>query len=129
MTLPAESRAEPSGRARLERSVFLWQLLLSVGVLILVCILLVLRIDLSTRPTLLLGIAVIFLATMAASAIPWRKLSTLWAMTLPIVDIAGIGLIQDGEPTLGASSFYVFPVIWLATYYGFPGTVLGPVLS
>ncbi|MBG6237114.1 signal transduction histidine kinase [Mycetocola sp. CAN_C7] len=129
MTLPAELRAVSPGRARLERSVFLWQLLLSVGVLILVCILLVLGIDLASKSTLLLGIALIFLATMAASAVPWRKLPTSWTIVLPVVDIAGIALIQDGEPSLGASYFYVFPVIWLATYYGFFGAILGPLLS
>lgn len=128
MTFPT-TRVESHGRARIERSVFLWQLLLSVGVLILVCILLVVDIDLSTEPTLLLGIALIFVATMAASAVPWRKLSRRWAMSLPIADIIGIALIQNGEPSLGASLFYVFPVIWLATYYGFFGAVLGPVLS
>lgn len=127
MTLP--TRVESHGRARIERSVFLWQLLLSVGVLILVCILLVVDIDLSSDPSLLLGIAVIFVTTMAASAVPWRKLSRRWAMALPIADIIGIALIQDGEPSLGASLFYVFPVIWLATYYGFFGAILGPVLS
>ena len=128
MTLPT-TRVESHGRARIERSVFLWQLLLSVGVLILVCILLVVDISLSTEPTLLLGIALIFVATMAASAVPWRKLSRRWAMTLPIADIIGIALIQSGEPSLGASLFYVFPVIWLATYYGFFGAVFGPILS
>ncbi len=136
MTLPTTrvephgtTRVEPHGRARVERSIFLWQLLLSVGVLLLFSILLVIDIDLSQEPALLFGVALIFVATMAASAVPWRKISRQWAIALPIADIIGIALIQEGEPSLGASLFYVFPVIWLATYYGFLGAVLGPVLS
>lgn len=113
----------------MERSVFLWQLLLAVGVLILVCILLVIDIDLSKEPQLLFGVAVIFMATMAASALPWRTLPRRAAMALPIVDILGVALIEAGEPTLGATLFLVFPVIWLATYYGLFGAILGPVMS
>ncbi|MET4639352.1 HAMP domain-containing sensor histidine kinase [Mycetocola sp. 2940] len=116
-------------RERLERSVFLWQLLLAVGVLILICILLVIDIDLSSEPLLLVGVAVIFLATMAASAVPWRKFPRRATMILPVLDIIGIGLIEAGEPSLGAALFLVFPVIWLATYYGLFGAILGPTFS
>jgi two-component system phosphate regulon sensor histidine kinase PhoR len=117
------------GRQRLERSVFLWQLLLAVGVLILTCILLVVDIGLPSEPLLLLGVSVICLTTMAASAMPWRNLPRRATMSLPILDIVGIGLIEAGEPSLGAAPFLVFPVIWLATYYGLFGAILAPTLS
>ena len=107
----------------------MWQLLLAVGVLILICILLVIAVDLSKEPTLLIGVAVVFLATMAAAAVPWRKYPPRATIVLPIVDILGIGLIEAGEPSLGAALFLIFPVIWLATFYGLFGAVLGPALS
>ncbi|WP_411719787.1 sensor histidine kinase [Mycetocola sp.] len=129
MSSPSASPKKSHGRERLERSVFLWQLLLGVGVLILVCILLVVDINLSSEPLLLVGVAVIFLTTMAASVVPWRNLPRRATMALPILDIFGIGLIEVGEPSLGAALFLVFPVIWLATYYSLFGAILAPTLS
>ncbi|HEV7847915.1 MAG TPA: ATP-binding protein [Mycetocola sp.] len=129
MSSPSASPMKSHGRERLERSVFLWQLLLAVGVLILVCILLVVDIHLSSELLLLVGVSVIFLTTMAASAVPWRKLPRRATIALPILDILGIALIEAGEQSLGAALFLVFPVIWLATYYRMFGAVLAPTLS
>jgi two-component system phosphate regulon sensor histidine kinase PhoR len=129
MSSTSASPVKSHGRQRLERSVFLWQLLLAVGVLILICILLVVDIDLSSEPLLLLGVSIVFLATMAAAAVPWRTLPRQATIVLPIADIFGIALIEAGEPSLGAALFLVFPVIWLATYYGLFGAVLAPTLS
>jgi signal transduction histidine kinase len=129
MSSSSASPVKSPGRERLERSVFLWQLLLAVGVLILICILLVIDIDLSSEPLLLVGVAVLFLATMAASAVPWRRLPRRATIALPLLDICGIGLIEAGEPSLGAALFLVFPVIWLSTYYGLTGAILGPTVA
>jgi two-component system phosphate regulon sensor histidine kinase PhoR len=129
MSSSSASPVKSPGRERLERSVFLWQLLLAVGVLILICILLVIDIDLSSEPLLLVGVAVLFLATMAASAVPWRRLPRRATIALPLLDIGGIGLIEAGEPSLGAALFLVFPVIWLSTYYGLTGAILGPTVA
>jgi two-component system phosphate regulon sensor histidine kinase PhoR len=129
MSSPSASPTQLHRGERLERSVFLWQLLLAVGVLILICILIVIDFNRSSEPLLLAGIAVIFLATIAACAVPWRNLPRRATMTLPILDILGIGLIEAGEPSLGAALFLVFPVIWLATYYSLFGAILAPTLS
>jgi signal transduction histidine kinase len=128
MSLPLTA-ASPSSRSRLERSVFLWQLLLAGAVLLLVCIALSTAGEISQPELFFLGVSVIFATTAGAGVIPWGKLGKHWTIVIPIIDILAVVMLRVAEPMLGAGLFLIFPVLWLATYFGLTGAIVGPALS
>ncbi|MCY1718680.1 ATP-binding protein [Microbacterium sp. SL62] len=79
--------------------------------------------------TLVMGVALTVLATVAAIAVPWEKFAPSWMMTVAVVDIVAVALLRaELLPFVPAVSVLsVFPTMWLA--YGFPwyGTVIAVV--
>lgn len=128
MSLPLTT-APPSSRWRLERSVFLWQLLLAGSVLLVVCIALVLPDRLSNPELFFLGVATVFATTGAAGVIPWGRYDRRWTVVVPLIDIVAVILLRAGEPSLGSGLFLVLPVLWMATYYGLVGAIVGPAFA
>jgi two-component system phosphate regulon sensor histidine kinase PhoR len=116
-----------AARSRIERSVFLSQLILAGAILVLVIISAVSDPAMLTDPRYFAGIVLVFANTGVAAALPWGRIAKPWITILPIVDIIALALIRDAQPLLGASLLFVFPVIWLSTHYGIPGAA-GSVL-
>ncbi|MCS4276283.1 signal transduction histidine kinase [Mycetocola sp. BIGb0189] len=112
-----------------EREVFLTQLLLAVVVLIIVTASLLLDPDVLRSPVILTGVGLIFLATMMAAIGRWSSWPRWLIMILPIVDIVAIVLIRNGDVALGAGLLLVFPVTWLAGYFGRTGAIVGPAFA
>ncbi|PWC07674.1 PAS domain-containing sensor histidine kinase [Mycetocola zhujimingii] len=128
MSLPL-TKAPPSSRWHLERSVFLWQLLLAGAVLLLVGIALTIPSTVSNPELFFLGVAVVFATTAGAGVVPWGRLGKRWTILVPLLDIFAIVMLRVAEPALGAGLFLVFPVLWMATYFGLAGAIAGPVVS
>lgn len=120
--------ATPRAR-RLERDVFLAQLLLAAVVLILVVMLALLSPHSIENVAFLTGISIVFAATMAAAVGRWSNWPRWCVAILPIADIAAVIFIRVGEPEIGAGLLLIFPVTWLAGHFGRTGAVLGPALS
>ncbi|WP_183092025.1 sensor histidine kinase [Mycetocola lacteus] len=112
-----------------EREVFLAQLLLAVVVLIIVTASLLLDPEVLRSPVILTGVGLIFLATMMAAIGRWSSWPRWLIMVLPIVDIVAIVLIRNGDVALGAGLLLVFPVTWLAGYFGRTGAIVGPAFA
>jgi signal transduction histidine kinase len=127
--IPRDRRPDLAHRSRVERSVFLTQLLIGSAILLLVGVSGLLNGQLLTNELFLAGILLIFLTTAVAAGVPWRKLDKRWAMALPILDMIGLILAREGEPLLGTSFLLVFPVIWLSTHFGGRGAVGGVALA
>lgn len=130
MTTSAEPVEELAGqRERLERNVFLTQLLLSVAVLILVCVVIVLNPQTASSPLFLVGTGIVFVSTVLSAVIPWGVVPRASVIILPLLDLIALAFLREGEPALGASLFMVFPIIWMSTYFGFLAAALGPLAA
>lgn len=114
---------------RVERGVFLFQLLLGGATLLLVAVSVLTRPRMFVDPLYFLGLMVVFAATGLAAAVPWRRLAKNWIITLPLLDIVGLSLARAAEPTIGVSLLLVFPVIWMSTHFGQAGAVGSVALS
>ena len=113
--------------ARVERSVFLTQLLVAGALLLLVGVSVVVDPAAISAPLYFYGVVIVFGVTGLAAAVPWRLVPKGWIALLPVLDIVAIVLIREAQPLLGATFLLVFPVIWMATHFGFRGAV-GSVL-
>ncbi|QYF73711.1 cell wall metabolism sensor histidine kinase WalK [Cryobacterium sp. PAMC25264] len=114
-------------RERVERSVFLSQLLLAAATLLLVAVTVVNNAAMFAAPLYFLGVMIIFAATGLAAAVPWRLFPKSWIVILPLLDIVGLTLAREAQPQLGVSFLLVFPVIWMSTHFGYVGAT-GSVL-
>jgi len=119
----------PGVQERVERSVFLSQLLLSAATLLLVAVSVVSTPTSFVNPLYFLGLMIIFGTTGLAAAVPWRRLPKTWIVALPLLDIVGLSLARLAEPALGVSLLLVFPVIWMSTHFGQAGAVGSVVFS
>ncbi|MET1043778.1 MAG: ATP-binding protein [Microbacteriaceae bacterium] len=108
-------------RERVERSVFLSQLLLAAATLLLVAVSVVTRPTMLADPLYFLGVMTIFGSTGLAAAVPWRRLPKAYIVVLPLLDIVGLALARIAEPNLGVSFLLVFPIIWMSTHFGQAG--------
>ena len=116
------------GRSPLERSVFLSQLLLAGATLVLSAIAVIVEPVILASPLLFAGIIGIFGVTGLAAGVPWRRLSKMWIILLPVLDIVAIALIRQDQPMIGATLLFVFPCIWMSMHFGFWGAVTSVVL-
>ncbi|SDN38628.1 His Kinase A (phospho-acceptor) domain-containing protein [Cryobacterium flavum] len=123
---PGPDRAH---RHRVERSVFLSQLLVGSATLLLVAVSGLLDLQLFTNQLFLAGILIILVATAVAAGVPWRQIDKKWIIALPIVDLVGLVIAREGEPLLGTTFLLVFPIIWLSTHFGGRGAIGGVVLT
>ncbi|GAB3618028.1 sensor histidine kinase [Okibacterium endophyticum] len=112
----------------LESSVFLSQLLLGAGVLLLVVIDFVVT-GQTAEPLYFAGVAAIVGLTTIAAVVPWSRVPRWMIACVPLLDLVAIILTREGRDELGSSVLMVFPVIWLATNFGIWGAVVGPVFS
>ena len=127
---PVRDRARPVSASRFGDSVFRSQIFLAGAIGLITCITVVLsERDLSDSPAFFLGITAILWVTVAAAIVPWLSIPHAWQMTVPLLDIAALGLLRMAVPETGFGVLMVFPVIWLATSFGRTGAVLGAGLS
>lgn len=133
MTLPAivtpVRRRSSVVVPRVERSVFLSQLLLAGAVMLLVAVATIVNPLVLRDPRFFAGLTIIFAVTAIAAAVPWRRMDRRFIVALPLIDIVGLGLARDGQPQLGVSLLLVFPVIWMSTHFGKSGAVASVALS
>ncbi|SEM65633.1 MULTISPECIES: sensor histidine kinase [Cryobacterium] len=122
-------RPDRAHRYRVERSVFLSQLLVGAATLLLVAVSGLLDPQLLTNQLFLAGILIILVTTAAAAGVPWRHLDKKWIVVLPIVDLVGLVIVREGEPLLGTTILLVFPIIWLSAHFGGRGAIGGVVLT
>ena len=116
-------RRDRAHHNRVERSVFLSQLLVGSATLLLVALSGLLNPQLLSNEVFLAGVLLVFATTGVAAAVPWRHLEKKWIVFLPLVDLIALVIAREGQPLLGMSLLLVFPVIWLSTHFGGRGAV------
>jgi signal transduction histidine kinase len=129
MSRGADYSIDAERRSRQERGVFQSQLLLSAAVLLLVIASYLIEPSSVLDFRFFCAVAVIFVLTGAAALVPWSRVHHNWAALLPLADILAIIALREGNPSLGSGLLLAFPVIWLASHYGFSGAVAGVSLS
>lgn len=87
--------------------------------------------DLVVTSGYLVALAILVLATVLASAIPWEALCSRWVGAVPVLDIVVIGLLRDAlRDTSVAISLLVFiPAMWLAGRLGLHGVVVATLAT
>ncbi|WP_308796918.1 sensor histidine kinase [Agromyces silvae] len=116
-------------RVTFDRSVILSQLLFGVVFVVVIFTLQVFAPELVTSPLVLAGITGAFIVTGVTVVVPWHRLPRAAVMLVPVLDAIMIGLVRIGEPTSGVGLLWVFPTIWLASYYGLRGATLALALA
>jgi signal transduction histidine kinase len=110
--------------ATLDRSVILSQLLFGAVVMAVIFIEQLFSPETAAQPLVLAGVTVAFVTTGLAVAIPWHRLPHDLVMLVPIVDIIAVGLMRIGDPDAGVGLLWVFPTLWLASYFGLRGAAI-----
>lgn len=113
---------------RLERGVFLTQLLAATSVLVLTVVTYLFSPVGVSNPLYVTGLAIMFATTSIAAIVPWGRLPHDTIALIPLADIAGIMFLREGVPTVGASLIFVFPIFWLASHFRLWIAILGPVI-
>lgn len=62
------------------------------------------------------GVAIVFLTTIVALALPWARLPRDLVLILPYGDVLGVAAMTLGSD-MQFAFFWVFPVIWIATHF------------
>ena len=112
------------GSATLDRSVILSQLLFGAVVMVVVFTLQVFSPQSASRPLVLVAVAVVFVTTALTVVIPWHRLPHDLVILVPVVDIVAVGLLRVSDPAAGVGLIWVFPTLWLASYFGLRGAVI-----
>ena len=113
-----------SGRAR---TTAILQLSLCVVVLVFVVVLLVMPFE-GDRGLFWIGAIIVLGAGGAAVLIPWASISALWVAAIPLIDVVGITVLCQSEPSSGFGALFFLPAIWLAIFYGLGGYLIGVVV-
>lgn len=124
---PSRSRALTVAVSTRTYSIWLAQLLLAGVIIVLVLMTQALAPQSTTLWTFTAGISIIIIATAVTLAVPWDRLPEQVVLAVPLVDIVAIGLLMI-DPALSVGSLWLFPVVWIATYFGYPAIISGLAL-
>ncbi|WP_214443621.1 hypothetical protein, partial [Mycobacterium tuberculosis] len=70
------------------------------------------------------GVGLIVVTTLVALMVPWHRLPPTAVTAVPLLDALGVGLTTSA-PDLRLGFLWVFPVVWLATYFSMPWVFAG----
>ena len=72
----------------------------------------------------LVGLIVVLVAQVGAACTPWSRAPTWMVAMLPILDLAGLGLLRLNPEGSGAGILAVVPAVWLVWQYGLRGVLV-----
>ncbi|WP_396656064.1 sensor histidine kinase [Microbacterium sp.] len=119
-----EPFADPREREGGIRNAWIWQLSLAAVVAIVTVFTSVIAPQVLVIPALLAGSIGLFATTIAALALPWRRMPMDAVAVLPYLDIVWVGLLTFSTD-LRLSHLWVFPITWLAALFSLGRLVLG----
>jgi len=112
------------GGATLDRSVILLQLMFGVVVVVVVFILQLFTPEVLSRPLVLAGLTLAIVTSGVTVIVPWHRLPRELVMLVPVADIVVVGLLRLDVPTANVGLLWVFPTLWLGTYFGLRGALI-----
>ena len=105
-------------------SIWLSQLLLAIVVVVVVLLVQSVSPETVDLWTFTVGVSLVVVLTGVALAVPWQRFPPVTVLSIPFLDILAVG-IMTRETTVDFAFLWVFPVIWIATYFPLWATGIG----
>ncbi|MEW2461756.1 sensor histidine kinase [Microbacterium sp. K41] len=109
-------------------SIWRWQLVFAGSIVAIVVMVAGFKPHTLTIPMFVVGIVLVVVTTLVALLVPWRRLPRTAVTALPLLDILAVGFTTNA-PDLRLGFLWVFPVVWLATYFSMPWVFTGVAFS
>ena len=106
-------------------SIWRWQFVFTGSIVAIVVMITAFKPQTFANPLVVAGVALVVLTTMVTLAVPWHRLPRTVATVVPLLDALAVGFTTSA-PDIRLGFLWVFPVVWLATYFTMPW-VLGGV--
>lgn len=75
----------------------------------------------------LAGLMIVLVAQIGASITPWSRTPESVIAALPILDLAGVGLLRLNPEASGVGALAVVPAVWLVWQFGFRGVAMAAI--
>ena len=105
-------------------SIWRWQLVFTGSMVAIVVMVTAFKPQTLAIPLFLAGLVLVVVTTLATLFIPWHRLPPTAVVSIPLLDALAVGLTTNAVD-LRLGFLWVFPVVWLATYFTMPWVVGG----
>lgn len=106
-------------------SIWRWQLVFTGSAVAIIVVVAAFEPEIFSNPLVIAGAALVIVTTLVTMAVPWHRLPRTAAVAVPLLDALAVGLTTNARD-LRLDFLWVFPVVWLATYFTMPW-VLGSI--
>ncbi|MDQ4214301.1 HAMP domain-containing sensor histidine kinase [Microbacterium capsulatum] len=97
-------------------SIWRWQLIFGAAVATSAVLIAGLKPTVFARPLFAAGLLMVVLVTVLVIVVPWGRMPARVAQVVPFLDIIAIGLTAQAQD-VRLTFLWVFPIVWLASYY------------
>ncbi|MGH3688837.1 MAG: sensor histidine kinase [Microbacterium sp.] len=105
-------------------SIWRWQLVFTGSIVAIVVMITAFKPATFANPLVVAGAGLVIVTTLVTLAVPWHRLPRTAATAVPLLDALAVGLTTNA-PDLRLGFLWVFPVVWLATYFTMPWVLGG----
>lgn len=105
-------------------SIWRWQLVFTGSIVAIVVMVAGFTPHTLGKPLFVVGIALVIVTTLICLLMPWHRLPRAAVTALPLLDVLAVGFTTS-VPDLRLGFLWVFPVVWLATYFSMPWVFVG----
>ncbi|PRB16068.1 cell wall metabolism sensor histidine kinase WalK [Microbacterium sp. MYb62] len=105
-------------------SIWRWQLVFTGSIVAIVVMITAFKPQTFANPLIVAGVALVIVTTLLTLAVPWHRLPRAAAVAVPLLDALAVGFTTNA-PDIRLGFLWVFPVVWLATYFTMPWVLGG----
>ncbi|MDF2509856.1 MAG: sensor histidine kinase [Microbacterium sp.] len=105
-------------------SIWRWQLVFTGSTLAILVMVTAFKPQTFGIPLFLAGVVLIAVTTIATLLVPWHRLPQNAVTIVPFLDALAVGMTTNA-PDLRLGFLWVFPVVWLASYFTMPWVIGG----
>ncbi|WP_061018511.1 sensor histidine kinase [Microbacterium sp. CCH5-D1] len=105
-------------------SIWRWQLVFMGSIVAIVVMITAFKPQTFANPLIVTGIALVVVTTLVTLAVPWHRLPHSAVAAIPLLDALAVGFTTNA-PDIRLGFLWVFPVVWLATYFSLPWVLGG----
>lgn len=105
-------------------SIWRWQLVFTGSTVAIVAMITAFHPQTFANRLVVAGVVLAILITLMTLAVPWHRLPRTAAVVIPLLDALAVGLTTNA-PDIRLGFLWVFPIVWLATYFTMPWVLGG----
>lgn len=105
-------------------SIWRWQLVFTGSIVAIVVMITAFKPQTFANPLVVAGVGLVIVTTLMTLALPWHRLPRTAATVVPLLDALAVGFTTNA-PDLRLGFLWVFPVVWLASYFTMPWVLGG----